>query len=62
MGCVAFDFFADRKALEEALAEEEDEDDFNNEKVLNMNGDDGEFLRSRIFCEFNRCLFRGCVG
>ncbi|KIK50545.1 hypothetical protein GYMLUDRAFT_266124 [Collybiopsis luxurians FD-317 M1] len=31
---------ADRKALEEALAEEEDEDDFDDEKVLNMNGDD----------------------
>ncbi|KIK50563.1 hypothetical protein GYMLUDRAFT_252883 [Collybiopsis luxurians FD-317 M1] len=30
----------DRKVLEEALAEEEDEDDFDDEKVLNMNGDD----------------------
>ena len=55
-------YFADRKALEEALAEEEDEDDFDDEKVLNMNGDDGEFLRSRMFREFDRCLCRGCVG
>ena len=54
-------FFLDRKALEEALAEEEDEDDFDNEKVLNMNGDGGEFLWSRIFRDCYSCLFRGRV-
>ncbi|KIK59215.1 hypothetical protein GYMLUDRAFT_245300 [Collybiopsis luxurians FD-317 M1] len=37
---------ADRKALEEALAEEEDKDDFDNEKVLNMNGDDVLSIRN----------------
>ncbi|GAW02680.1 nonsense-mediated mrna decay protein [Lentinula edodes] len=31
---------ADRKALEEAMQEEEDDDDIEDEKILNMNGDD----------------------
>ncbi|KAF5381241.1 hypothetical protein D9757_007902 [Collybiopsis confluens] len=31
---------ADRKALEDSLAEDEDEDDLDDEKVLNLNGDD----------------------
>ncbi|KAF5348096.1 hypothetical protein D9757_013748 [Collybiopsis confluens] len=39
---------ADRKALEYSLAEDEDEDNLDGEKVLNLNGDDGRYNESEV--------------
>lgn len=37
--------FADRKALEESLQDESDEEEEIDEKFLNLSGDDGAFFR-----------------
>jgi importin-7 len=55
-------FFVDRKALEEQLAEDSDDDEGLDEKFLNLEGDDGWFLVFNVFLLFCPELTMCCRG